>query len=345
MTLLPPSLLQHPLWEEEKNPIWLATSITLFRNLATTKFPSKQNERELLNTSHLLKEALPNKIFLPAEKLSLNDKKLLFEHFLCLEGFQNAAAGEAFAIDESGRFLALINQKDHLHLQMIDTTGDIDRLWKKLVELEIEISQKISYAFSPKFGYLTSNPLQCGTALQACLYLHLPALHHTGQLHQACTKEEEISFIGLEGSINDLIGDLLILKNRYTLGVNEEVILHSLQTTAIRLIDAEKKQREELKKAGNPEIKDLVSRAYGLLLHSYQLQTIETLNALSVLKLGLDLNWIKGISSQKINNLFFKCRHGHLAFLSPTKPLDTHNLPHERAKLIHEEIKEITLIE
>jgi protein arginine kinase len=337
--------LEHPTWEEEINPIWLATSITLFRNLATTKFPSKQNDRELLNTCQLLKEALPNKIFLPAEKLSPHDKELIFEHFLSLKGFQDTGLGQAFALDTSGRFLARINQQDHLHLQLIDTTDDIDSLWGKLLELELEISQKHPFAFSPKFGFLTSDPVQCGTALQACLYLHLPALHHTGQLHQFCKNEDEISFIGLEGSINDLIGDLLILKNRYTLGVNEEVTLHSLQTIAIRLIHEEKKLREQLKETGNSEIKDLVSRAYGLLLHSYQLQTKETLNALSALKLGLSLGWIKGISSQKINNLFFKCRHGHLTLLHPMKTLETHDLPHERAKLIHEEIQGICLIE
>ena len=345
MTLLPPCLLERPPWNEEKNPIWLTSSLTLVRNLATTPFPPKQNEGELVNTCNLLKESFSDKIFIPAEKLSSHEKELLFEHFLCLEGFQNVGLGQAFVIDESGKFLALINHQNHLQLQLIDTTNDLDDLWKKLIKLELEISGKTPYAFSPKFGYLTSDPLQCGTALQARLYLHLPALHLSGQLHELCQDEEETIFIGLEGSANDLIGDLVILKNRHTLGIAEELILHSLQMTAIKLMSAEKKLREEMKKTENSEIKDGVNRAYGLLLHSCQLQTKETLNALSSIKLGLDLGWIKGLSIPTINNLFFKCRHGHLSFLHPLKSPDLHTLTHDRAKIIHSEIKGISLIE
>jgi protein arginine kinase len=346
MTLLPPSLFQHPLWEEEKNPIWLGSSLTLSRNLTQFKFPPKQNERELASCATTLAEALQAKstLYFPAEKLSPLDKEFLFEHFLCLEGFQNASTGQGALIDETGRFLALINLKNHLHLQLIDVTGDISGTWSQLSKLEMEIGKKLEYAFSPKFGYLTSDPLQCGTALQAVIYLHVPALHHTGELH-GLLKDDEVIATSLEGSVNDLIGDFLILKNRYTLGVSEEGILHSLQTAAMKLMAAEKAVRSHLKQKGNPDIKDLVSRAYGLLLHSYQLQTKEALNALSAIKLGLDLGWITGITSQVINNLFFKCRHAHLAFIHNATTLDTQDLPHQRAAFIHKEIAGITLLE
>jgi protein arginine kinase len=175
--------------------------------------------------------------------------------------------------------------------------------------------------------------------------LHIPALHHTGELHEILAKqpEEGIMTMGLEGALDDLVGDFLILQNRYTLGVTEEGLIHALQNTAMKLSTAEKNLRIHLKESGNTEIKDLVSRAYGLLIHSYQLQTKEALNALSLIKLGLDLGWISGISSQTLNTLFFKCRRAHLAHLLNEKNLDTHDMPHKRAEFIHKALQGMTL--
>jgi len=351
MSALPPSLAQHTLWEEDKNPIWLGSSLLLQRNFATYKFPSKLSEADMIKVSTLLADALQKNLkssaYFPADKLSPLDKEFIFEHFLCLESFQNADKGQGFFLDETGHFLAQANLKNHLQLQLINTSGDILTAWADLVKIETEIGKTLSYAFSPKFGYLTSDPTLCGTALQALLFLHVPALHHTGELHEVLGKqtEDDIITMGLEGALDDLVGDFLILKNRYTLGVTEEGLLHALQNAAMKFSQAEKTLRTHLKETGNPEIKDLVSRAYGLLIHSYQLQTKEALNALSLIKLGLDLGWISGITSQALNTLFFKCRRAHLAHLLNEKTLDPQDMPHKRAEFIHKALQGMTLKE
>jgi len=349
MSTLPSSVVDHTLWEEDKNPIWLGSSLLLQRNFARYKFPPKLSESEMTHVSALLSEALQKNIkestYFPADKLSPLDKEFIFEHFLCLESFQNADKGQGFLIN--GLFLAQLNLKNHLQLQLIDTSPDLLTAWSQLVKLETAIGKTLDYAFSPKFGYLTSDPTLCGTALQALLFLHIPALHHSGQLHEVLGKqtEDDIMTMGLEGALDDLVGDFLILKNRYTLGVTEESLLHALQNTAMKLLSAEKALRIHLKESGNSAMKDLVSRAYGLLVHSYQLQTKEALNGLSLIKLGLDLGWISGITSQALNTLFFKCRHAHLAHLLNEKTLDSQDMPHKRAEFIHKSLQGISLNE
>lgn len=349
MSALPPSVVDHTLWEEDKNPIWLGSSLLLQRNFARYKFPPKLSESEMTHVSALLSEALQKNVkgttYFPADKLSPLDKEFIFEHFLCLESFQNADKGQGFLIN--ALFLAQLNLKNHLQLQLIDTSPDLLTAWSQLVKLEAEIGKTLDYAFSPKFGYLTSDPTLCGTALQAFLFLHIPALHHTGQIHEVLGKqtEDDIMTMGLEGALDDLVGDFLILKNRYTLGVTEESLLHALQNTAMKLSSAEKALRTHLKESGNSAMKDLVSRAYGLLVHSYQLQTKEALNGLSLIKLGLDLGWISGITSQALNTLFFKCRHAHLAHLLNEKTLDSQDIPHKRAEFIHKALQGISLHE
>jgi len=348
MSTLPPSLFDHTLWEEDKNPIWLGSSLLLRRNFARYKFPPKLSEADMIKVSSLLSETLQKNIkgltYFPADKLSPLDKEFIFEHFLCLESFQNANKGQGFLID--GLFLAQLNLKNHLQLQLIDTSPDLLTAWSQLVKLETEVGKTLDYAFSPKFGYLTSDPTLCGTALQAFLFLHIPALHHTGQLHEVLGKqtEDDIMTMGLEGALDDLVGDFLILKNRYTLGVAEETLLHALQNTALKLSSAEKTLRIHLKESGNSEMKDLISRAYGLLVHSYQLQTKETLNALSLIKLGLDLGWISGITGKALSTLFFKSRRAHLAHLLNEKNLDSHDMPRKRAEFIRKALQGISLL-
>src|SRR3984885_10139069 len=183
---LPQALLDHTPWEKEINPIWLATSFLLHRNLAKFNFPSKMNEQqfEQIRTSlqeQLLKSPLlQNPTALNASEISTVDKEFIYEHFLCFENFQNALTGQGFVVDESGHFLAELNIQNHLQLQLIDCEGSWEKSWNALSRIETEIGNSIDFAFSQKFGYLTAEPTLCGTGLTVQAYLHVPAIIQMG---------------------------------------------------------------------------------------------------------------------------------------------------------------------
>lgn len=340
---LPSSLLDHTPWENETNPLWPASSFILHRNLANYLFPPKITAEQANLVLNLLSKEFPN--LLQADKTSLLDKEFIYEHFLCLESLQNTLSGQAFYIDPTAEILALFNIDDHLRIQLFDTKGEWEKAFSRLAALDAQLSSKIEFAFSSRFGYLTSDPTLCGTGLIVLAYLHLPALIHTKQLQETLLKqkEEEVFATSLQGNLEDIVGDMVILTNEYTLGVTEENILHSINVSAMKLIGSEKALRSRLIKENNAEIKDQISRAYGLLLHSYQLKTQETLNALSLIKLGLDLGYVKGITDKKINEIFFKCRRAHLAYASSEKTLDPQDLSHKRAAFIHEQLASVQL--
>ena len=52
-------------------------------------------------------------------------------------------------------------------------------------QLDDRLEDRLSFAFSSQFGYLTACPTNVGTALRVSLMLHLPALKMTGQLERA----------------------------------------------------------------------------------------------------------------------------------------------------------------
>ncbi len=351
-TKLPQALLEHTPWEMEINPIWLATSFTLHRNLAKYNFPPKLEERLFSQTTSSLKDPLlkaaqlDHPILLSAEEISALDKEFLFEHFLCGEGFQNTLKGQGFIVDNSGHFFAKLNIQDHLQMQLVDTQGSWETAWNRLSQIETAIGSAIEFAFSPKFGYLTAQPSKCGTGLSVQAFLHLPALIHMQQLPETILKQKEdgITAAGMGGNLEELIGDIVVISNTYSQGVNEESILRSIHSMALKLMALEKTLRTHLQTENNAAIKDQISRSFGLLLHSYQLQTKEALNALSLIKLGLHLDWVGGITDAKLNTLFFQCRRAHLLTnLGDIQLVDQQEVAHKRAEYLHKNMQGVSL--
>ena len=349
MNKLPEDLYKKTAWDQETNPIWLGSTLHLYRNCSLYKFPPKMSLPEMHGCLKTVTETLQKNSFnvFPAETLTPLDKELLFEHFQCSQSFQEMGEGQGFAIDEPGKNLLIINENNHLQLHVTATGKDLVEAWVSLSKLDQSIGQAHPFSFSPRFGYLTSDPTVCGTALEARSFLHLPALRHTGALGDLLKKygDEQLSFLSLEGSMNDLVGDFLIIKNHYTLGVSEENFLSLLQTTAQKIADTEQKMRDDLKKTPSPDLKDFVGRSFGLILHSYQLHPKEALDGLSGLKLGVDLGWVSGISSQKISTLMLQLRRGHLTHLLSLTTATPQELSHKRAEWLHQELKGISINE
>ena len=348
---LPDSLLKRIAWDSPCNPIWPASSFFLHRNIANYPFPGKLTSSQSLQILEMLKKSLlqisnlKEPLCLPASLLSPQEKEFLCEHFLSQEGWANTSQEQAFIIDGSSHFLTVLNHEDHLVLQWVDCKGEWEKAWESLSNIELSIGNHLPFAFSSQFGYLTSNPKLCGTSLQIECYLHLPALIAAGQLSELLDSNpiENIQACGLFGKPLDLIGDFLVLKNKYTLGITEECILNDLQTAANKLVFAEKNERLQYKNTLPIKIKDQMSRAYGLLIHSYQLETKEALNAISQIKLGIDLGFIKGMTDEEINELFFRCRRAHLLQSHEKISLDAEEIAHARAKYLYQQLKKTTL--
>lgn len=338
-------------WSNNTNTIWLATTATLSRNIEKFKFPAKLSEDQrkqiisLVSNDLLKTEALVEPVLIRSEELGPVEKEFLMEHFLSEEGFQQAHTGEAFLLESSGEFLLCLNIKDHIQFTWIDCLGELEQMWGRLVKLESALGRIVTYAFSPSFGFLTADPSQCGTGLTVTVLAQPSALIQTGQIDEVVARlsNEALLITSLQGNPQEMIGDLLAIRNRYTLGMTEENIIASLRSFITKLVVEESAARGQLHQHDNPEIKDKVSRAFGVLVHSYQLEAIEALNAISLLKLGTDLGWLQGITIDKLNELFFACRRAHLLFQYGEEKISQEEIPHKRAEFVHKALKNASL--
>lgn len=341
-------------WNSNSNDIWFGSTLTLNRNLEKFNFPEKLSLEKgkqivpLLSQIILSNDQLKKPQLIQSENMASLEKEFLVEHFLSDQGFQQAHGGEAFILDLTGEFLAVINFKDHLQLHWIDPREDLENVLEKLIKIELEINKSLNFAFSPKFGFLTSDSSRCGTALSVNIFLHLPVLIYLNRLNDIFVKNKDdgIGWTGLQGDPHEIIGDIVAIHNSYTLGVTEENIITSLRTLATKLVAEEKSLRQQLKNENEVNLsllKDKVSRAYGILLHSYQIEAVEALQSLSLLKMGFDLGWVKGTSQMIMNQLFFACRRAHLICHFDEK-ISQEALPHKRAEFIHKALHGLELL-
>lgn len=337
-------------WFHQDASIWLATTFTLARNVEKHNFPAKLGlDRRRQMVALVAKEAGKVAQWAPlrvckGEECSPVDREFFMEHSLAGEAFLQAHQGEAFLADSSGKFLLTVNIEDHLRLHLVETKGDLEGAWKRLAEIETLLGRSLGYSFSQKFGFLTSDPFHCGTGLLVKLFLQPSALIHLNKLPEILAKihEEAIAVQGLQGENKEWVGDLVILQNSYTLGVKEENILSLLRGMLTKLLAEENLARREARAQESVELKDKVARAFGLLLHSYQLEVPEALNEIALLKLGVDLGWVQGVTMQELNELFFQCRRGHL-LATIDEDVALEHVPHRRASMIHEALHNAAL--
>ncbi len=345
-----PIFRMHNPWETHSHNVWLASTLSLSRNLNKFKFPSKLDKTREQQVLSLIWEGikttpqLSNPTLFKSEDVGPLQKEFLLEHYLIPDGFHQAYGGEGFITDDSAAFLGVVNVQDHLHMHIIDTQQDIERSWNQLVKTEGHLNKSLDFAFNTRFGFLTSNPANSGTGLVVSLYLHIPAIIHTGELSELLEKEreEEVEAVGLQGKTSEMIGDILIARNSCTIGVTEEYILTTMRMWATRAVVAEISIRKKLMENTNEQIINKVTRALGLLTHSYQFEVIEALNALSLVKLGVEIGWILAPPTLNLNQVMFNCRRAHLVNLSP-KAVEIPDLPKRRAEYLQEIASQLTL--
>ncbi|MCI0382766.1 MAG: protein arginine kinase [Chlamydiae bacterium] len=345
----PSSFFETIPWNGE-NVIWPSTLFVLRRNLSQYLFPSKMDQNTGAQLLSLLKNSLApisdikEPYFFSDSDLSPSDRELIYERFILPKPFQETSKGIGLMVDQLLSMIVILNRENHVEIYLIDPKNNLDTSWATISKIDTALNQTLNWAFSSRFGYLTSNPAECGTGLTAIAHLHIPAIIHMNQLTDLLGKqnEEEISAKSLVGNLEEIIGDILTIQNNYTLGVTEENILRLIQTSANKIASLEKTLRSHLKQELPPAIKDQISKAFGILFHSYQLEAKEALNLLSLLLLGLDLGLVSGVNERKMNELMFKCRRGYLSHLLPP-PTDPKETSHQRAEFLHQQLKELSL--
>src|SRR5207247_7191762 len=110
--------------------------------------------------------------------------------------------------------------------------------WQDIDRVDDLLEQKISYAFSEEFGYLTACPTKLGTGMRASVMLHLPALGLTKQIEKVFRALQKINLVvrGLYGEGSRASGDFYQISNQVTLGKSETTALNEIRVVNMEII-------------------------------------------------------------------------------------------------------------
>lgn len=187
---------------------------------------------------------------------------------------------------------AMVNEEDHLRLQVIGAGLCLPELLATAVAIDQALESRVEWAVHPQLGYLTACHTNLGTGLRASVMLHLPALAETGELKAVLRAlgKLHLAVRGGHGEGTEPTGHTFQISNARTLGATEEAYVTAINAAVERVIAAEQVARAVLLDQGRSRLEDKVFRAWGLLGQARSLTTEELAEHLSWLRLGVALD-------------------------------------------------------
>ena len=298
----------------------LMTRIRLARNLAGQPFPgwAKPAQRAEINAKCRAAVAaapvLKRSLNIAVEDLYELEKQILVERHLISRELSGAKPGSGVVISKDQSVSVMINEEDHLRIQVLRSGFQLKKTWNIINELDTALESSLDFAFSPSLGYLTACPTNLGTGMRASAMMHLPALVIANQMEKVVRAVNQLGMVvrGLFGEGSDANGSIFQISNQTTLGESEEAILKRLSSVLQSIIEHELNAREKLLEADAGKFFDKIGRAFGILQNSHMLSSGEAMNLLSLIRLGVDLGAFPDANRSMIVRLFIEAQHGHL---------------------------------
>jgi len=333
--------------EGKEKDVILSSRIRLARNLKKYTFPNRSSgveKNQLINDLKLKLDFLIAdgfNFYLMNDLDKVQRSVLHEEHLISREHAENPA-DKALFLNNDKHLSIMVNEEDHLRIQILKSGFEFNNIWTLINKLDDQLDQKLEYAFSKKWGYLTSCPTNVGTALRASVMCHLPALVLSGRIDNilGAVGKFGLTVRGIAGEGSGSEAELFQISNQITLGLSEEEIIDKLESVIQQIIAEERRSREFLLRNNYIKLKDNVLRSLGILKYAYQLEESEALKYLSRIKFGQDTNLIKERVDQDLfAKLLFEIKDAHLEYKFKNI-IDQEKLKIKRAEVIRNILNE-----
>lgn len=332
-----------------ESDIVMSSRIRLARNLANYPFIRRCTDIDRVNIESIVREKLSaddrfsDMSFILINDLEEVDRQFLVERQLISRELANADGARSVAIDQLEQASLMVNEEDHLRIQVMQSGLNLFSAWEKINHLDDIIESHLNYAYSPLYGYLTSCPTNVGTGMRVSVLVHLPALVITQEIEKVFRSLQRINLVvrGLYGEGTQAMGDFYQVSNQVTLGKSEAELIEQVSDVVPAIIDYERKAREFLIAEKQNELFDKVSRAYGTLQTAKQISSQETMYLLSQVRMGVNLGLIGDLGITEINELFIRTQPAHLQKIFQTD-LNTNQRNIQRANYLHSQLKSET---
>lgn len=292
------------------NEIVVTSRIRLARNLSDVPFTTKMNDYDANIVIDRVKNVIAKNNqykfeFFEINKIPLLKRQVLIEKHLISPALASSRIKSAVAIDENESISIMINEEDHLRIQVLYKAQNIQNAWEDANKIDDFLEENLPYAYDETWGYLTSCPTNVGTGLRASFMLHLPALTMLGYMKSITDTITKLGIAvrGFYGEGSEVIGNLYQISNQITLGQPEEDIIANVVSITNQIIEQEKQARYKLLSENKTFIEDRVYRAFGTLKYARNISSNEALKLISDVRMGIDMGIVKETTIDKLDML------------------------------------------
>ena len=341
-------LNHHSEWLKGTGPnsdIVMSSRIRLARNLDKVPFPHWANKKQCEQAMSAVIEAAAKVSFLKQStvfrlaELDPVDKHFLVERHLMSHEHAQKSEARAVVVDSEEIIAIMVNEEDHLRMQVMQSGFNLYETWNIASAIDDQLAKELPYAFLPEWGYLTACPTNTGTGMRGSVMLHLPALVMTRQIDSVLAAIAKLSFNtrGLYGEGTQALGNFFQISNQVSLGHGEEEIIGNINGIIRQIIEQEHQARELMFSKNKSFLEDKINRSFGILKSAYIISSQETIELLSLVRLGLDLGLIKHIDRERLNDLFISTQPAHLQKIEDKK-LTSEERDVKRAEIIRKRL-------
>ena len=326
--------------------IVISSRIRLARNLDHLPFPhwaQKKDGEKVLETILAAIQKIDilrgTTTFMLADLDAIEKQFLIERHLMSHEQAQRSDS-KAIVIDDEEILSIMVTEEDHLRIQVMQSGFNLYEAWNFISTIDDNLAADLDIAFLAEWGYLTACPTNTGTGMRGSVMLHLPALVMARQINRVLAAIAKLSFTtrGLYGEGTQATGNFFQISNQVSLGHSEAEIIDNINSLIRQVIEQESQAREALLVRSRAMLEDRINRSLGILRSARIITSQETIELLSMVRLGSDLGIIKEIDRRTINELFIVIQPAHLQKIEGKK-LTSQERDIKRAEITRQRLK------
>ncbi len=300
--------------------IVMSSRVRLARNIKDAAFPGWAKKPERVRVLELIRPAVEGLSEMKSafsdsmDNLTTLDKQILVERHLISREHAARTAGSGLVLNREESLCIMINEEDHLRMQALRPGLQLKEAWQAIDLVDTSLEKKLNYAFSSDVGYLTACPTNLGTGIRVSAMLHLPGLVLHEQINPIIQSVNKLGLAvrGLYGEGTEALGNVFQVSNQKTLGETETAIVERLDKVLSQIIEHEENARAQLLEKKPKMVYNHIGRAYGILANAHSISSKETMNLLSLMRLGMDLGLFPGGDRSLTDELFVLTQPAHL---------------------------------
>jgi protein arginine kinase len=323
-----------------------ATALGLSRNEDGRRFPHAEDPAILEDLRSEVMDVLiggqweqPWRAY---ELQALTDVEIehLVERGLMTPGFaEGTGEGRGFAVYGEGQASLEVNGVDHLRVLGFRDGDQLDSLWSLLNSVDDRLETVLSFAFDPRWGYLSARPRQSGSGMRAYATLAVPALMLTGRLAGVA-----VELVGQGLGISPLwsgAGGVVQVSNVSLQGKPETEILAQVSEVCAGIVERERSVRKMLLRENPIQTRDQIGRSLGTAQQAWSVSFLEAVNLVSAIQAGRELRLVEGsgLATESAFGLMTRLQSAHILvdyMDGTTGCLESPEIEEQRAQIMRE---------